>query len=136
MGESCPSSQVRSLGTHLVVVTNESPGLQHTGLEFMLEPLGSRGGWTCRIPHPSPHPRGQLGCQHPGLASPPVLINMAKKLLPGVPVVAPWLTIRLGTMRLQIPSLASLSGLRIQHCPELWCRSQMWLRSCIAVAVV
>ena len=29
----------------------------------------------------------------------------------------------------------SLSVLRIQHCCELWCRSQTWLESCIAVAV-
>ena len=33
-----------------------------------------------------------------------------------------------------IPGL--LSGLRIQHCHELWCRSQMWLGSRVAVAVV
>ena len=32
-------------------------------------------------------------------------------------------------------SLASLSGLRIQHCCELWCRKQMWLRSDVAVAM-
>ena len=38
-------------------------------------------------------------------------------------------------MRLQVPSLASLSGLRIWCCCELWCRSQMRLRSGIAVAV-
>ena len=44
-------------------------------------------------------------------------------------------TNRLGTMRLQVPSLASLSALRIWHCRELWCRSQMWLGSGIAVAV-
>ena len=31
--------------------------------------------------------------------------------------------------------LALLSRLRIQHCRELWCRLQMWLRSRIAVAV-
>ena len=30
---------------------------------------------------------------------------------------------------MQIQSLASLSGLRIQHCLELWCKSQMRLRS-------
>ena len=30
--------------------------------------------------------------------------------------------------------MASLSGLRIQHCHKLWHRSQMWLRSRIAVA--
>ena len=29
---------------------------------------------------------------------------------------------RLGTMRLQVQSLALLSGLRIQRCCELWCR--------------
>ena len=32
--------------------------------------------------------------------------------------------IRLGTMRLQVQSLAFLSGLRIWRCCELWCRSQ------------
>ena len=42
--------------------------------------------------------------------------------------------IRLGAMRLQVRSLASLSGLRIQHCCELWCRSQMQLGSDVAVA--
>ena len=31
---------------------------------------------------------------------------------------------------------ASLSGLRIWHCRELWCRSQTWLGSGVAVAVV
>ena len=30
--------------------------------------------------------------------------------------------IRLGTMRFWVPSLASLSRLRIQRCRELWCR--------------
>ena len=54
----------------------------------------------------------------------------------GVPVAEQWKRIRLVTMRLQVQSLASLSGLRIQHCHELWCRSQMWLRSLIAVALV
>jgi len=32
--------------------------------------------------------------------------------------------------------LGLLSGLRIQRCHELWCRTQMWLRSFIAVAAV
>ena len=32
-----------------------------------------------------------------------------------------------GTMKLWVQSLASLSGLRIWHCHELWCGSQMWL---------
>ena len=38
-------------------------------------------------------------------------------------------------MRLRVQSPASFSGLQIWHCHELWCRSQSWLRSCIAVAV-
>ena len=41
--------------------------------------------------------------------------------------------IRLGTMMLQVRSLAWLSGLRIWLCCELWCRLQMWLGSGIAV---
>ena len=40
--------------------------------------------------------------------------------------------IRLGTMRLWVRSLASLSGLTIWCCHELWCRSQTWLGSPIA----
>ena len=62
--------------------------------------------------------------------------RLIKIRTPGVPVVAQ-----------QVMNLTSihedtglipgfmLSGLRIQHCHELWCRSQTWLRSCIAVAV-
>ena len=38
-------------------------------------------------------------------------------------------------MRLQVPSLAFLSGLRIWCCRELWYRSQTWLGSHVAVAV-
>ena len=34
-----------------------------------------------------------------------------------------------------VPSMALLSGLRIWCCRELWCRSQTWLGSDIAVAV-
>ena len=43
---------------------------------------------------------------------------------------------RLVTMRLRVPSLASLSGLRILSCPERCCRSQMRLGSHVAVAAV
>ena len=39
-------------------------------------------------------------------------------------------------MRTQAQSLASLSGLGIQHCHELCCRSQTQLGSGVAVAVV
>jgi len=43
--------------------------------------------------------------------------------------------VRLGTMRFQVRSPASFSGLRIWHCCELWCRSQTQLTSGVAVAV-
>ena len=39
-------------------------------------------------------------------------------------------------MRTWVWSLALLSGLGIQRCRELWCRLQVQLRSCVAVAVV
>ena len=39
------------------------------------------------------------------------------------------------TMRLRVPSLASLSWQGIRLCPELWCWSQMRLRYRVAVAV-
>ena len=54
----------------------------------------------------------------------------------GVPIVMQWKRIQSGTMRLWVRSLASLSGLRIWHCHELWYRSQIRLGSGIAVAVV
>ena len=53
----------------------------------------------------------------------------------GVPVVAQRKQILLGTMKLWVWSLALLSGLRIQHCHELWYRLQTWLRCGIAVTV-
>ena len=52
------------------------------------------------------------------------------------PLWLSWLRTQLGSVRLQVQSLASLSGLKIQHCFKLQCRSQMQLRSSIAVAVV
>ena len=38
-------------------------------------------------------------------------------------------------MSLRVRSLASISGLGIGICPELWYRSQMWLRSGVAEAL-
>mgnify|MGYP007098915468 CR=1 FL=1 len=43
---------------------------------------------------------------------------------------------RLVSMRMRVQSLALLSVLRIWHFRELWCGSQMWLGSGIAVTVV
>ena len=40
------------------------------------------------------------------------------------------------SIRMQVQTLASLSGLRIQHCCKLWCRLRAQLGSCIAVAEV
>ena len=57
------------------------------------------------------------------------------KVHQGVPIVVQRKQIQLVTMRLRVQSLASLSGLRIQCCPELWCRSQTQLGSDVAVAV-
>ena len=54
----------------------------------------------------------------------------------GVPVVAQQKRIRLGTMRFRVRPLASLHGLRIWCCCDLWCRSQMQLGSGVAVALV
>ena len=52
-----------------------------------------------------------------------------------VPIVARWL--RNPTSNHEVAgSLALLSGLRIWHCRELWCRSQTQLRSHVVVAVV
>ena len=42
---------------------------------------------------------------------------------------------QLVSMRIQVRSLASLSGLRVQRCCELWCRSQTRLGSRAAVAL-
>ena len=62
---------------------------------------------------------------------PPILLhcsgnskNTILKNCSGVPVVAQQKRIRLGSMRMLIRSLVSLSGLRIQCCRELWCRQR------------
>ena len=45
-----------------------------------------------------------------------------------------WKWIRLGTMRLRVRSLVSLSGLRIRRCCEFWCGLPTWLGPGVAVA--
>ena len=66
-----------------------------------------------------------------------VFIKLKKKLRGGVPIMVQqkWICCHYIAMRLQVWSLASLNGLRIQPCHELHCSSQMWLRSDVAVAV-
>ena len=63
------------------------------------------------------------------------LMDLLEISLPGVPVMAQWLTNQLGTMRLRVRSLALLSGLRIRRCRELWCSLQTQLGSSVAVAL-
>ena len=53
----------------------------------------------------------------------------------GAPVVAQQKRIHLETMRLQVQYLASLSGLRIWRCHELWCRFQTRLECDVAMTV-
>ena len=49
--------------------------------------------------------------------------------------MAQWKQIWLASMRMQVRTLASLSGLRIQSCSELWYRLKACLGSGVAVAV-
>ena len=49
-----------------------------------------------------------------------------------VPRVAQQKRICLESMRTKFRSLASLTGLKIWHCRELWCRSQTQFGSCVA----
>ena len=69
--------------------------------------------------------------EHAGVST----LGLLRTMLPGVPVVAQWIQIRLRNHEVAglIPGL--LSGLRIWRCHELRCRSQMWLGVCVAVTV-
>ena len=62
-------------------------------------------------------------------------IDYINKVKLGVLLMAQQLTTQLASMRTQVQSLTLLSGLRIWHCCELWCRLQAWLGSRMAVAV-
>ena len=53
----------------------------------------------------------------------------------GFPLLPSTLRTSLVSMRIQVGSPASFSGLRIQRCRELWCQSQRQLGSGTAVAV-
>ena len=65
-----------------------------------------------------------------------IFILLILKSPKGVPFMVQWKRIWLGTMRLRVRSLASLSGWRIWRFCELWCRLKMRLGPGIAVAVV
>ena len=83
----------------------------------------------------NPDPRSPQGCSKQAAATK----QKVEERKTGF-VEFPWqlsrLRTRLVSMRTLVGSLALLSGLRIQCCPELWCRSQTWLGSRVAVAVV
>ena len=66
---------------------------------------------------------------------PSTMWGQKEKMTVGVPIGAQQKQIQLVSTRMQVWSLASLRGLVIWHFWELWCRSQMRLRSRIAVAV-
>ena len=86
----------------------------------------------------APHHSQRTGLEVSNSVSHPRLFCFKANMenVPGVPVVAQWKQIWLASMKTQVWSLAFLSGLRIQHCHELWCRLQALLRSCVAVALV
>ena len=58
---------------------------------------------------------------------------MGKEALGGVPIVGQRAKTQLVSMRMRVPSLASFSGLRVRCCRELWCKSQAWLESSVAI---
>ena len=74
-------------------------------------------------------------CQKIGKLKKKIQIHK-KCLFLGFPIVVQQKQIQQGTMRFRVQFLALLSGLRIWCCHELWYRSQMWLGSGVAVAVV
>ena len=100
--------------------------------------------WQCWILNPPNEARDQThilmntsqelnSLSHTGNSVRPLHLKETQRH--GVPIVVQQKGIRLGTMRLRVRSLASLSGLRLQHCHELWYRLQTQLRSSVAVAV-
>ena len=93
--------------------------------------------WHCVLVRILAGPSGSLPTTHDQCIFSRMTFNPLHylKYPAGVPVMAQQKRIQLGIMRLQVRSMASLSGLRIWRCCELWCRSQMWLGSGIAVAV-
>ena len=98
-----------------------------------------RSGQTCVF-----RTVGYLSCGHGSGWRQSGSRRPAKKLLSyswqemavGIPIVAQQKQIRGESVRIRVQSLPSLSGSGVQRCLELRCRSQMWLRFQVAVAVV
>ena len=101
--------------------------LHHSSQQhWMLKPLSKARDQTCVLMDPS---QIRFHCTTKGTPGAFKMFNCR------VPVMVQRKQIWLGSMRMQVWSLASLSGLRIGHCRELWWRLQMHLGSGIAVAV-
>ena len=66
----------------------------------------------------------------------PGFVEQSRREKVGVPFVAQRLMNPTRIHEDEVQSLALPSGLRIPHCRELWCRSQMRLKSRVAVTVV
>jgi len=114
--------------------------LHHSSRQHQtLNPLSKARGGTCNLMVPS-----QI-CFHCTTTGTPLILyyifecdlkhSQYKKEMVDVPTVAQQKRIWLVSKRMRVWSLGSLSGLGIQHCRELWCRSQTWLGSCVAMAV-
>ena len=88
-----------------------------------LNPLSWAGDQTCV---PALQRRHLSRCATAGMPSFPVLLIQE---LGGVPVVEQQKRMRRISMRMWVRSLASLSGLEIWRCCELWCRLQTRSRS-------
>ena len=101
------------------------PAARWVILKQNLPPLG---------PRLQPHPTSWLQTSGCFLSKCP--ITFIKEAPEEFPLWLSRLWTWLVSMRRRVLSLTSLSGLRIQHCHELWCRSQTRLRSQVAAVVV
>ena len=126
----------RDYGRVLVTLSSLWLCIQLNFLLFFLFLLGSLPPLLAQLPSYAVQHVSSLHC-------PPCSVVMVSCSLPdhkkwtlGVHVVAQRKQSRLGTMRLQVRSLASISGFRIRRCCELWCRLQTWLESGVAVALM
>ena len=77
---------------------------------------------------------GDMGPSHP-LLQQEMAILLKNLVIWGGPIVEQRKQVGLGNMRLWVRSLASLGGLRIWRCCELWCRLQTRPRPRIVVAL-
>ena len=79
---------------------------------------------------------GNTYARREGIDAPVEVNNIQDYIYQGVSIVVQQKQIQLVFMRIRVQSLALLSGSGIQPCSKVWCRLQMQLRSCVAVAVM